>query len=151
MKRSAPQPPSHRAATNADAARVFVAGTVVRLTRDGTVVLRLRDRREVPCRCSSLVDTGWLRTALAIAPVEAEGTIDANGEGGSIWCLFPGPEHANVVAPTLNLVAAERISLRCGKSSVTLEKDGSLDSRGRDVMTRGSRSTRISGGIVRIN
>ena len=93
----------------------------------------------------------WLRAALAIAPVEAEGTIDTNGESGSIWCLFPGAEHASAVVPTLSLVAAERISLRCGKSSVTLEKDGSLDARGRDVLTRGSRSTRISGGIVRIN
>jgi hypothetical protein len=93
----------------------------------------------------------WLRAALAIATVEAEGTIDTNGDSGSIWCLFPGAEHASAVVPTLNLVAAERISLRCGKSSVTLEKDGSLDARGRDVMTRGSRSARISGGIVRIN
>ena len=151
MKRTAPQTGTQGATTSADTGRIFVAGTVVRLTRNGAAVLRLRDGREVPCRCSNLVDVAWLRAALAIAPVEAEGTIDTNSERGSIWCLFPGPEHANVVVPTLNLVAGERISLRCGKSSVTLEKDGSLDSRGRDVMTRGSRSTRISGGIVRIN
>jgi hypothetical protein len=34
---------------------------------------------------------------------------------------------------------------------VALEKDGSLQVRGRDVLTRGSRSTRVSGGTVRIN
>jgi hypothetical protein len=92
-----------------------------------------------------------LRAALAIGPVDAEGTLDLDQGTGSIWCVFPGPEHAHVAPPTLSLAASDRVTLRCGKASLDLEKDGSLQVRGRDILTRGSRSARISGGIVRIN
>jgi hypothetical protein len=131
--------------------RVFVDGQIVKVLPGGNVILRMRDRREIPCRRSSTVDVEWLRVALAVGPVEAEGTFDVRGGSGSIWCVFPGPEHADVAAPTLSLVASERVSVRCGKASLELEKDGSLQVRGRDIVTRGSRSARISGGIVRIN
>ncbi len=131
--------------------RVFVEGQVVRLMPDGTVVLKLRDRREIPCRRASTIDKGWLQAALAVGPVDGEGTFDVDQETGSLWCVFPGPEHEGVAAPTASLVATDRILLQCGKSSLALEKDGSLQVRGRDIVTRGSRSARISGGIVRIN
>jgi hypothetical protein len=65
--------------------------------------------------------------------------------------VFPGPAHADIATPTLTLVASERVSLRCGKASVSLEKDGSLQVRGRDIVTRGSRSARLSAATVRIN
>jgi len=131
--------------------RVFVDGQIVRMTADGNVVLRLRNKREIPCRRASTIDRGWLAAALALGPVDAEGTFDIDAGAGSIWCVFPGPEHAGAAAPTVSLVASERVSLRCGKASVALEKDGSLQVRGRDILTRGSRSARLSGGIVRIN
>jgi hypothetical protein len=118
---------------------------------DGNVILRLRDKREIPCRRAAAIQRGWLAAALAIGPVEAEGTYDLDAGSGSIWCVFPGPEHAEAAAPTVDLVATERVSLRCGKTSVALEKDGSLQMRGRDILTRGSRSARLSGAIVRIN
>ena len=130
--------------------RVFIAGRVVRLMPDGTVMMRVRDQ-EIPCRRASTVDRGWLQAALAVGPVDGEGTFDLEYGIGSLWCVFPGPEHADVAVPTLSFAASERIALRCGKSSVALEKDGSLQVRGRDVLTRGSRSTRVSGGTVRIN
>jgi hypothetical protein len=126
-------------------------GQIIRMLPGGSVVVRLRDGRQVPCRRPSTVDAGWLRAALVVGPVDAEGTLDLVDDAGSIWCVVPGPEHADVVAPTLALVAGERVSLRCGKASVSLEKDGSLQVRGRDILTRGSRSARLSGAIVRIN
>lgn len=131
--------------------RVLVDGKIIKLTPGGRPVLRLRDGRQVACRCASTIDVGWLRAALAVGSIDAEGTYDAGDGSGSIWCVFPGPEHADVAVPTLSFAASERIALRCGKSSVALEKDGSLQVRGRDVLTRGSRSTRVSGGTVRIN
>lgn len=131
--------------------RVLIAGQITRLLPDGSVILELRNHREVSCRRAGTIDPGWLKAALAIGPVDAEGTFDAEEGSGSIWCIFPGPEHAQVAAPALVLAATERISLQCGKASVALEKDGSLQVRGRDILTRGSRSARLSGGIVRIN
>jgi hypothetical protein len=130
--------------------RVFIAGQVVRLMPDGTVVMRVRDQ-EIPCRRASTVDRGWLQAALAVGPVDGEGTFDLEHGIGSLWCVFPGPEHEEVASATVSLVATERVSLQCGKSTVALEKDGTLQVRGRDITTRGSRSARISGGIVRIN
>ena len=130
--------------------RVFIAGQVVRLLPDGTVLLRVRGQ-EIPCRRASTIDRGWLQAALAVGPVEGEGTFDLELGTGSLWCIFPGPEHEGVAATTVSLVATERVSLQCGKASVALEKDGTLQVRGRDITTRGSRSARISGGIVRIN
>lgn len=131
--------------------RVFMEGQVVRMRPDGHAVVRLRSGAEVPCRRPSTVDGGWLRAAVAAAPIEVEGTLDLDRGAGSIWCVFPGPAHAEIAAPTLTLVASERVSIRCGKASVSLEKDGSLQVRGRDLLTRGSRSVRLSGATVHIN
>lgn len=130
---------------------MLVAGQIVGVIAAGAALLRLPDGRQIPCRRPSTVDAGWLRAAVEVGPVDAEGTMDVEEGTGSIWCVFPGPEHEDVAAPTVKLVATERVSLQCGKSSVALEKDGSLQVRGRDIVTRGSRSARISGGIVRIN
>jgi dUTPase len=137
-------------AAAAPTGRIFVDGQLIKLAPGGRALLKLRNGRQVPCRLASTIDRSWLEAALEIAPVDAEGTVDEQGNG-SVWCIFPGPEHAEVAARTLSITATERITLRCGKSSVALEKEGALDVRGRDIMTRGSRSTRLSGGIVRIN
>jgi hypothetical protein len=136
---------------SSSAGRLLVEGKIVKVSPGGRAVLRMRDGRQVTCRCASTIDPSWLQEALAIGPIDAEGTFDPGAGSGSIWCIFPGPEHAEVAARTLSLAATERIALRCGKASVALEKDGSLEVRGRDVLTRGSRSTRLSGGTVRIN
>jgi hypothetical protein len=112
--------------------------------------MRVRDQ-EVPCRRASTIDSGWLQAAVAVAPVDGEGTFDLELGVGSLWCVFPGPEHEGVAPTTVALIATERVSIQCGKASVALEKDGTLQVRGRDITTRGSRSARISGGIVRIN
>jgi hypothetical protein len=154
MNRKTSAPPSSTAATappKPKDGRVLVDGKIIKLTPAGRPVLRMKDGRQVVCRCASTIDVGWLRAALVVGSVDAEGTYDASDGSGSIWCVFPGPEHADVAVPTLSFAASERIALRCGKSSVALEKDGSLQVRGRDVLTRGSRSTRVSGGTVRIN
>jgi hypothetical protein len=140
-----------RPASGGGAGRIFVEGQIVKMMPDGNVVLRLTSGRTVPCRRPSTIDRGWLGAALAVGPVEAEGTLDVERGAGSIWVVFPGLEHADVATPTISLVATERLSLRCGKASVSLEKDGSLQVRGRDIITRGSRSARLSGAIVRIN
>jgi hypothetical protein len=126
-------------------------GQIVKLRPDGNLIVQLRNKQEVPCRRPSTVDRGWLRACLAIGPVDAEGTLDVERGAGSVWCVFPGPEHERAAPPVLSLVATERVSLVCGKTSLSMEKDGSFQVRGRDILTRGSRSARLSGAIVRIN
>ena len=47
--------------------------------------------------------------------------------------------------------AKEEIVLRCGKSSVTLKKNGKIIIRGSDLMSRSSGGNRIKGASVNIN
>jgi hypothetical protein len=132
--------------------RTLIEGQVTTILRDGRVLLRRRRGAPVVCRWPKTnVDLGWLRAALAVGPVDAEGTFDAEQAAGSIWAVFPGPEHETVAAERVELKAASEISFRCGKASVALTKDGAVEVRGRDVLTRGSRSARLFGGVVRIN
>ena len=51
----------------------------------------------------------------------------------------------------LVLTAEREIELRCGKSSITLRKDGRLLIKGVDLVSRASRTNRIKGGSVAIN
>src|SRR5438874_2500359 len=121
MKRKAtPERAPRTGAAAAPTGRILVDGQLIKLPPGGRPVLKLRTGREVSCRLASTIDRSWLSAALDVAPVDAEGTVDEEGNG-SVWCIFPGPEHADVAARTLSITATERITLRCGKSSVALE------------------------------
>ena len=52
---------------------------------------------------------------------------------------------------TLLLDAQEEITLRCGKSSVTLRKDGKIVVKGTDIVSRASRTNKIKGASVAVN
>jgi hypothetical protein len=52
---------------------------------------------------------------------------------------------------TLLLDAQEEITLRCGKSSVTLKKDGKIVLKGTDIVSRASRTNKIKGASVAVN
>jgi hypothetical protein len=86
---------------------------------------------------------------VAVAPVEAEAST--NGRAGTIWCLLPGPEHCDVAPDSLHLAARKTLKIACGDSTLSLDKEGTVRLRGRDVTARGSRVTRLQGGTVRIN
>lgn len=145
----------------AAAARPREATVEVRTTRvvcDGRVealggnfaVVTTSDGRRIECRCAQAIDLRWLAAALRVGPVDAELSVGADGRG-SVWAIFPGAEHADVVAPRLVLSAGESLELTCGSSSVTLDQTGKVRVRGRDVGARGSRVARLQGGTVRIN
>jgi hypothetical protein len=51
----------------------------------------------------------------------------------------------------LRLIAARSVTIRCGKSSITLHRDGRVLISGTYVETRSSGTNRIQGGSVRIN
>ena len=122
---------------------------MVELLPSGRARLEIAGRRVVECRCAHGIDLHWLRAALAVGPVEAEATLGERG--GSLWAVFPGPEHAGVLSDTVVLSAAKSIELRCGRSTVSLKTDGQIRVRGRDVATRGSRVARLQGHTIRLN
>lgn len=67
-----------------------------------------------------------------VPPAERQDTLDLDG--------------TNMV-----LEAKEQIVLRCGRSSVTLRRDGKIVIKGTELVSRASRSNRIKGGSVAIN
>lgn len=52
---------------------------------------------------------------------------------------------------TIRLTGKEEVVLRCGKSSITLRKDGKIVIKGTDLVSRATRSNKIKGGSVGIN
>jgi len=131
------------------AGRVVVEGLVIELLASGRARLEIAGGRVVECRCAHGIDLGWLRAALAVGPLEAEATLGERG--GSLWAVFPGPEHAEVLSETVVVSAAKAIELRCGRSTVNLKADGRIRVRGCDVATRGSRVARLQGHTIRLN
>ncbi len=59
-----------------------------------------------------------------------------------LLAIFPGPEHERVVREEVTIEAKGRVRLVCGDSSISLEKEGRIQVRGKDVLTRGSRTAR---------
>jgi hypothetical protein len=129
--------------------RRVVEGRITAVLADGRAKLVTRAGATLPCRCPQHVSVDWLRAAVAVGPVEAEAST--NGRTGTIWCLLPGPEHRNVAPKEVALVAGDTLKIACGDSTLSLDKEGTVRLRGRDVTTRGSRVTRVQGGTVRIN
>jgi hypothetical protein len=61
------------------------------------------------------------------------------------------PQRLKMAAKEILLEGAEEVSLRCGESSLTLRKDGKAVLKGREVLSRASRTNRIKGATVQIN
>ena len=56
-----------------------------------------------------------------------------------------------LVVDQIKLEARDQVTLRCGKASIQLQKDGSVHIRGAYVLSRASGTNRIRGGNVQIN
>lgn len=52
---------------------------------------------------------------------------------------------------TVKVTANDRLELRCGKSSIIMEKDGRITIRGANVTTHASNANRIRGGSISLN
>ena len=66
---------------------------------------------------------------------------------------FPEDKSLNVKMDQHNVIieANEQIILRCGKSSVTLKKDGKIIVKGTNIISRASGNQKIKGASVQIN
>jgi hypothetical protein len=131
--------------------RLVVRGEVTAVLPDGRARFETSSGGSLDCACPQHVQLEWLRAALAVSPVVAEASVTSDGRQGSIWALFPGPQHQGVVPEDVHVVASGSLTLACGSTTVALTKDGKMRLRGRDVRVRGSRVTRVQGGSVKLN
>lgn len=58
---------------------------------------------------------------------------------------------ANVDGDTISLKAKEKIELKCGKGSISIDKRGHIRIRGTHLLSRSSGAVRIKGGNVSVN
>ncbi len=73
---------------------------------------RLGSGRVVECRCAHGIDLPWLQAAVAVGPVDAELSICESG--GSLWAVFPGPEHDDVLPEEVHVRASRRVKITSG-------------------------------------
>jgi len=131
--------------------RSVIEGHIVEVVSDDVVTLVTAGGHRMACRCALHVSPDWIRAALRFGRVEAEASVSASGREATIWCLLPTAEQRKVTLEAVTLAAESRVSIVCGKSKLTLTKDGTIRMRGRDVATRGSQIARLQGGVVRVN
>lgn len=131
-------------------ARMVVVGEVVEVYSDDEVRFE-GAAGSWRCRCATHVDVAWLRRALEKGPVEADARASTRSGEGRICAIYPGPEHAGVVADRIEIAAGTKIVVRCGDSTFSLAEDGKVRLRARDLDARGSLVARLRGGSVRLN
>jgi len=128
-------------------------GTVIELTEGGDAGVVVPGDPPLRLRCDVLRTAD--RAALTLSL------------GARVLVLLPGPGEERgivlgVVAPyesprpdpapaELRLEAAKSIELACGESSLTMDAEGRVLLKGKDIVTRAKRTQKIRGGTVHIN
>jgi len=64
---------------------------------------------------------------------------------------YETPRPADPAPRELKLEAGERLELRCGESALTMDAEGRVLVKGKDIVTRAKRTQKIRGGTVHIN
>jgi hypothetical protein len=132
-----------------------VEGEIVRVSH-GLAEVVTHTGEHLLARCPQHIDPEWLCAAVAIAPVEAIITC-ADGGRPFVWCIFPAVTHAAVRLPVtirgteIRIEASEDVKLTAGRSSLSLDREGEVRLRGRDVTSRASQVNRVMGGRVKLN
>lgn len=105
---------------------------------DGALVKAARTQRRVAVLAS---DSGpWVLVALLRERVVADAR-DA----------LPGDLEVRVDGDTLRLTAEKNLELRCGKSRLTLRKDGRIVVRGAHIVSASTGPHRIKGATIALN
>jgi hypothetical protein len=122
-------------AEGGDAGVVVPGDPALRLACD---VLRTGDRPALSLAIGSRV--------LVLLPGAGETRGIVLGVVGPYETPRPDPTPAELL-----LEAHDRLELKCGDSALTLDAEGRVLLKGRDIVTRAKRTQRIRGGTVHIN
>lgn len=133
-----------------------VEARVVEVIGNQSARVELSGGRHATACLPQHVSPAWLREALEVGPVEAGVALLGSGRA-QLWCVFPGPEHAAVIADVelvgrdIRVRAQGRVEVTAPRSTLTLDHDGKATLRGDEVLTRARGANRIKGASVRIN
>ncbi len=136
----------------AAAGRAAIA-SVIELTEGGDVGVVVPGEPPLRLRCDVLrtADAPTLTLSLGdrvlvLLPATEAGRACVLGRVGVYESPRPDP-----VPDARTIEANERLELRCGESALTLDAQGRVLLKGRDVVTRAKRSQKIRAGTVHIN
>jgi hypothetical protein len=144
-------------------------GQIIQVTRDGRILV------DFPGNPGGLVEARHAGPPLALDSLDADGGVPVLlflEHGDPRWPIILGVIHDRCEPPVVHspppatvepardvvvdgqrlmLEATEELVLRCGKSSVTLRKDGKVVIQGMRLVSRATETNRITGGSVAIN
>lgn len=126
-----------------------IRGELTDIRSDGLLVVRGADGRDFLCEC---LQAAMGREALCVGD-RVLAVLPAGSEPGVVCGRIGRYSSPEPAAPSKEVAieATERLSLRCGESSVDLRADGKVMIRGEDVLIRARRTQRIKAGTVNIN
>lgn len=138
-------------------------GRIVQVDADGIALVDFQGNRVGPVRARSVCVSppkSYGESQCAVLLVFERGDPTLPIIVGIVRdTLFPsvgqGPEEnadaSNVQARILTWEAGEFLEFSCGSASITLTNDGRVQIRGREIISRSSRSNKIRGASVQIN
>lgn len=147
----------------------FCVGRIIEITEDGRALVDYPGNPMGSVEARTVITTSFLRDQ----NVEALPVLLVFENGDPALPIILGIIRDSLYAPALPeeitlpiedrlrdvildgkkvaLEAKEKIVLRCGKSSVTLRKDGKILVKGTQIVSRASGTNKIKGAAVRIN
>ena len=147
----------------------FCVGQIVKITEEGQALVNYLGNAIGPVEARSVIDTPSKPDNhgggdVSVLLVFEDGDITLPIIVGIIHnTLYPltsseavtvpmdGPRDVVLDGRKMVLDAKEEIVLRCGKSSVTLKKDGKIVVKGAQIVSQASGTNKIRGAAVRIN
>lgn len=130
-----------------------VLASVIELTEGADVGVVVPGEPPLRLRCDVLrtADAPTLTLSLGdrvlvLLPADERGRACVLGKVGVYETPRPDP-----VPDALTIEAKDKVELRCGESALTMDAQGRVLLKGRDVVTRAKRSQKIRGGTVHIN
>lgn len=129
-----------------------VIGTYIGTRSDMALVSHSRSGPDAPLRARALVDLRTLSegdaVALAFEAGDASRPIILGRLEGPRMPVQTGSDGC---PERLEITGRDEVTIRCGKASITLTREGKIILRGTYVSSRSSGVNRIKGGSVQIN
>ncbi len=132
----------------------FLTGRVTGLAPSGKAFVQLEGHLSGPIEARSLVPLATIGSA---AEVLVQITSDVAAVPVIMGVLDPETTSdltvvdSSGISTSLELTAERELTLRCGKASITLTKEGKIILRGTYISSRSSGPNRIKGGSVHLN
>lgn len=128
----------------------MVCGTITSVAVDGSFTVEYPGNEMGPIPAKTVVQNLWLGASVLLA-------FDS---GDPTRPIVLGVVHDRIQtqgrtihlkAAEIVLEATERLSIQCGEAAVEAERHGKLKLRGRDVLSRATRTNKVQGSTVQLN